>query len=243
MESRHQNNQNINQSNVSSSSTSTSHQYQIRGVTVDFPYSAYECQQVYMEKVIAACQTNTAALLESPTGTGKTLCLLCATLAWKQTYNASQEFNHNMKGVALDQLSSFQQQTLVQLQVGAGNINVTTNAAPNPTTTATGFFTSDSTATKPKIIYSSRTHSQLAKVMAELKNTKYHPKVTLLGSRQQMCVHPTVSQLEGTQQTHACRALVNEHACKYHENIAGNKHIIQHTKCSLQNVYYFILCF
>lgn len=38
-----------------------------------------------MTCVIEALQEGKHALLESPTGTGKTLCLLCATLAWRES--------------------------------------------------------------------------------------------------------------------------------------------------------------
>ena len=35
-----------------------------------------------MENVITALNNKNHGLLESPTGTGKTLCLLCSSLAW-----------------------------------------------------------------------------------------------------------------------------------------------------------------
>ena len=47
-----------------------------------FPFKPYSVQSAYITKVIDALNDNSNALLESPTGTGKTLCLLTASLAW-----------------------------------------------------------------------------------------------------------------------------------------------------------------
>ena len=54
----------------------------ILGIEIYFPYEPYENQKLYMKKVIEALQAKGIAGLESPTGTGKTLCLLCASLAY-----------------------------------------------------------------------------------------------------------------------------------------------------------------
>ena len=56
----------------------------LRGIEVTFPFKPYQVQIDYMEKVIESLQTHQNAVLESPTGTGKTLCLLCAALAWRK---------------------------------------------------------------------------------------------------------------------------------------------------------------
>lgn len=70
---------------------STSSSYKIGGYDVNFPFKPYAPQLVLMSKVISTLEKsrekgNSNALLESPTGTGKTLALLCAALTWQKTY-------------------------------------------------------------------------------------------------------------------------------------------------------------
>ncbi|KAA6384477.1 MAG: hypothetical protein EZS28_019996 [Streblomastix strix] len=54
-----------------------------------FPFEPYECQLEFMSKVIEALGNEMNTLLESPTGTGKTLCLLCSILAWSEVTTSS----------------------------------------------------------------------------------------------------------------------------------------------------------
>ncbi|KAK8630059.1 hypothetical protein V6N13_078870 [Hibiscus sabdariffa] len=150
--------------------------YKLRGIDVDFPFEAYDCQLVYMEKVIEALQRRCNALLESPTGTGKTLCLLCATLAWRKSLGA---FSTGSSKVKSEFLGS-------QSVVGSSQSEA---------------------STLPTIVYTSRTHSQLRQVVQELRRSNYRPKMVVLGSREQFCIHEEVSLLRGKAQTNACRSL------------------------------------
>ena len=68
----------------SRSNMMTSHEYTISGVKVIFPVKAYPSQVAMMAKIITGLQRGQNSLLESPTGSGKSLALLCAALAWQR---------------------------------------------------------------------------------------------------------------------------------------------------------------
>ncbi|XP_072170315.1 regulator of telomere elongation helicase 1-like [Diadema setosum] len=180
------------------------------GVQVEFPFEPYGCQKDYMEKVIQCLQTGKNGVLESPTGTGKTLCLLCSALAWRHTYIAQQELGRCLKGSKGDgAAASYQEQLMGDLKAGAGWGE----------TNEEGLFID-----RPKIIYASRTHSQLSQAVDQLKDTIYRPRVSVLGSREQMCIHPEVLKAESNSaKVHMCRAKVNAKMCHYHNNLDSKK--------------------
>eukprot|EP00727_Mastigamoeba_balamuthi_P005711 m51a1_g176 putative regulator of telomere elongation helicase 1-like (853) ;mRNA; r:584092-587690 len=169
-------------------------QLSIRGVDVQFPYaSPYPCQLVYMERLIQALQEGKNALLESPTGTGKTLCLLCGTLGW-----------------AADQALAF----------AAASPADATSTPAEPDAAAGEVCAAKSKAGRPPVVvYASRTHSQLCQAARELKATEYRVRTAVLGSRGQLCVHPAVSRMRGSAQNRACLALCAARKCEYREGL------------------------
>ena len=62
----------------------------IGGINVKFPNKPYPSQFSMMSKIIRGLQKQENCLLESPTGSGKTLSLLCSVIAWQQAERANQ---------------------------------------------------------------------------------------------------------------------------------------------------------
>lgn len=121
-------------------------------------------QIALMQKVIDACEQSENALLESPTGTGKTLALLAGSLSWAK------------HGIAKDK---------------------------KPRTFPI------------KILYASRTHSQLQQVIQELKTLPHELinglKVTILGSKEKMCINKKASASGNVNEK--CCELLSKNGC------------------------------
>ncbi|KAI4293512.1 hypothetical protein PAPHI01_2786, partial [Pancytospora philotis] len=54
----------------------------ICGVPVEIPYAPYPSQIATMSRLLSCMKEGGSALVESPTGTGKSLAILCAVLAF-----------------------------------------------------------------------------------------------------------------------------------------------------------------
>ncbi|KAL0215129.1 hypothetical protein P9112_007313 [Eukaryota sp. TZLM1-RC] len=138
----------------------------VSGLETAFPYeSPYPTQLDFMAAVYRALDTATNAILESPTGCGKTACLLASTLSYTQ--------NHKLR--------SQNQQDYTPI----------------------------------KIVYASRTHSQLKQVAAELKKLplKVHPTVSMLAGRDRYCLNDNVRNKPGSAQGAMCNRYLK--ACPF----------------------------
>lgn len=180
-----------------------------------------------MSKVIEALQGSQNAVLESPTGTGKTLCLLCSSLAWLQSKKAQ---------VALckqNPLEMTDDKSLIQPANCLNNMNEQLFDELNGACGAKGGAWG-----VPKIIYASRTHSQLTQAMAEMKRTTYsYMKAAVIGSRDQLCIHPDVVKETGNaNKMHMCRAKVLAKSCGFYQQVEHKKDHPDFTQASILDI-------
>ncbi|XP_056648958.1 regulator of telomere elongation helicase 1 homolog [Diorhabda sublineata] len=176
----------------------------IRGVPVSFPFEPYAIQTEYMEKVLECLQNETNGVLESPTGTGKTLSLLCSTLAWLE----------------LKKIQIKAQRTVTN------NDNDFLATINNKLNDAVGKQVNSRTLSGiPVVIYASRTHTQLTQAMKEMKRTAYgHMKAVVLGSRDQLCIHPEIEKENNRNfKVMMCRLKVKTRSCKFYNKVEQNK--------------------
>ena len=87
--------------NIADNELNKQHKITIENIDVYFPYELYQCQEIYMQKIIQTLnkkcldknnEFKSVAALESPTGTGKTLCLLCSVLSWVNTMRKENKY-------------------------------------------------------------------------------------------------------------------------------------------------------
>ncbi|KAI7898833.1 helicase C-terminal domain-containing protein [Cokeromyces recurvatus] len=218
-----------------------------------------------MQKIVHALNNNENALLESPTGSGKSLALLCAALAWRENeerkvaaelLKKKQELptNDNNKR-ELSQSTEIEQpqQVIKRIKTVTANTSVDDDDFQKPLvryvikvenaksdiitiddnndndmkdTSSSNKKTEMSTLEEanalkydtykrvPRIFIGSRTHKQIAQLVSELKyNTRYRPRVTVLASRDHLCIHPKVSK--SNTKSDDCTKLIDENKCPF----------------------------
>ncbi|KAL9306814.1 putative hydrolase [Arabidopsis thaliana] len=194
--------------------------YQIGGLQVEFPYQPYGTQLAFMSRVISTLDRaqrdgHCHALLESPTGTGKSLSLLCSVLAWQQNYKSRL-----LKG-NLSHSKAVPEAATDPLNHGGGFIPET---QPSDTPASTNVEKAE-TATKkrtkiPTIYYASRTHSQITQVIREYRKTGYRVPMAVLASRKHYCTNRHVLGKDNVDDE--CRLLLKDKAniqCSEFKNV------------------------
>lgn len=183
------------------------HKFLIAGVNVPFPHEKpYAAQMALMSGVIRSMRNGQNAILESPTGTGKSAALLAAALAYQKHL---KETTIEPPGkidppVIKSYLGFFPPLSLVNSQQEIFSPLLTKGMNPDqipryPTTDkidSSSEYTTDFIVKqkqhKGQIWYATRTHQQLKQLVREMKKLPFHPQMVIMASRAQVCINPKV---------------------------------------------------
>jgi len=166
------------------------------GVEVRFPLpTPYRSQIAVMSNVVRAATKGAHALIESPTGSGKSLALLCAGLAWLEAELMGGEGEGEADADANEaDAEDERDDASEEASDGSDGLKKRTKRRGRKP--------------KPKVFYCTRTHSQIEQVVKELKRTSYRPQSVVLGSRENYCVNAKVKRSGNVNEE--CRRMMDE---------------------------------
>uniref|UniRef100_A0A0R3RRC4 Helicase ATP-binding domain-containing protein n=1 Tax=Elaeophora elaphi TaxID=1147741 RepID=A0A0R3RRC4_9BILA len=211
-----------------------------------FPFEPYDIQISLMRSIASCINEGKIGILESPTGTGKSMSIICATLSWLETFEKERKIilDEQLKAVQevgkdendwvnahIKKVKAIEDAKVLftqlendkkideRIQKALGTLTVEwKRKLQDDQTIEEGNddetddildedFTNDQlgkkvieepTPTCTKIIYATRTHSQLLQFAEEISKTRFQPRMVTLGSRQHLCINESVRALKKT---------------------------------------------
>lgn len=185
------------------------HKLKFLGVEIQFPFDPYSIQKCMMSQIVGRLTNKEHGLIESPTGTGKTLVLLCSALAWQKKSKADgQPFvsASRRKRVAEERMDG-----LKKKPCSCDDLKKSGDCEACRALKAEEKFSeiviqdekeeeiisSRLRCKVPRIYYGTRTHKQISQVVRELNKTPYKEnlRMCILSSRDRTCINSEVRDL------------------------------------------------
>ncbi|KAL3030902.1 hypothetical protein AAZX31_03G243600 [Glycine max] len=201
--------------------------YLIGGLQLEFPYERYGSQFAFMARVISTLnltqkEGHCHALLESPSGTGKSLSLLCSSLAWQHHYKSqhhhlkpASEATNDPLALVADLFSRRFHFLLFQKFPTIRKLRSTTRSRRKR-------------KHQPYIMPHRRTHSQISQVVRELRKTAYRVPMVVLAWQKHYCTTKNIIGKENIydecklllkDQATGCPEFKNAHKVKGHSSL------------------------
>lgn len=140
----------------------------------------------------------------------------------------------------LDELEEFRNAHNIETKSLPNRKNLTNHLVDTINQAANGSGPSGNVAALlgvPKIIYASRTHSQISQAMGELKRTSYNNmKAAVIGSRDQLCIHPDLAKETNANKIQMCKIKVKSRSCSFHTRLDSIKENPEFTSANVMDI-------
>nr|KYP54202.1 putative ATP-dependent RNA helicase DDX11 [Cajanus cajan] len=175
-----------------------------------FPFKPYSIQIDFMNSLYQSLNQGGVSMLESPTGTGKTMSVICSALQWVIDRRLLEEVacgdgrGNGDGGVGSDDEPDWMRDFVVNKEEnkkeeksgGVSKRKAVKSSFSSSSEDESGEEEEEEDK-KLKVYFSSRTHSQLSQFVKELRKTVFADEMNVvsLGSRKNLCINEEVVTL------------------------------------------------